>query len=73
MSDISIIIPVFNRPEELAELLESLSLQTDSGFSVIVVDDGSSQKSDLVVAEFKEKLSIQYFFKENSGPGSSRN
>ena len=73
MSDISIIIPVFNRPEELAELLESLSHQTDSGFSVIIVDDGSDQKSDLVVAKFQKKLSIQYFFKKNSGPGSSRN
>lgn len=73
MSDISVIIPVYNRPEELEELLQSLARQTDYNFDVIVVDDGSIQKSDRVVEQFKNKLAIQYFFKENSGPGDSRN
>ncbi len=72
-SDISIIIPVFNRPAEIEELLQSLAGQTDDKFDVIVVEDGSQQKSDEVVADFQEKLSIQYYFKENSGPGDSRN
>ena len=72
-SDISIIIPVFNRPDELKELLESLTLQTDPGFEVIIVDDGSKEKSDQVAEDFSKELSIQYFYKENSGPGSSRN
>ncbi len=72
-SDISIIIPVYNRQEELAELLESLTEQLDQGFEVIVVDDGSDQKCDVVVSNFLKKLHIQYFYKENSGPGDSRN
>lgn len=72
-SDISIIIPVYNRQEELAELLESLTVQSDQGFDVIVVDDGSDQKSDVVVNNFSNKLTIQYYYKENSGPGDSRN
>lgn len=72
-SDISIIIPVFNRPDELKELLESLVEQTEKGFDVIVVDDGSIEKSDQVVEAFQDKLSIQYYYKENSGPGQSRN
>jgi glycosyltransferase involved in cell wall biosynthesis len=58
---------------ELGELLESLVQQTEKEFEVIVVDDGSQETSDKIVAAFKDKLSIQYFYKENSGPGSSRN
>ena len=72
-SSISIVIPVFNRTEELAELLQSLQSQSDQDFDVIVVDDGSTEKSDKIVEAFKDKLSIQYFYKENSGPGNSRN
>ena len=72
-SDISIIIPVFNRSAELKELLQSLADQSDKDFDVIVVDDGSEQKSDRVVSAFQEALSIQYFYKENSGPGTTRN
>ena len=73
VSDISIIIPVYNRPEELEELLQSLVGQSDSEFDVIVVDDGSTEKSETIVDKYKEKLSIQYIYKENSGPGDSRN
>jgi len=72
-SDISIIVPVFNRPEELNELLQSLLQQSDSRFDLIIVDDGSEQKSDQIVKQFSEKLKIRYFYKENSGPGDSRN
>jgi glycosyltransferase involved in cell wall biosynthesis len=72
-SDISIIIPVFNRPDELRELLESLSAQTDKEFEVIVVEDGSEERSDSIILPFSEFLDIQYFYKENSGPGLSRN
>lgn len=73
VSDISIIIPVYNRPDEFEELLQSLVGQSDSGFDVVVVDDGSTKKSENIVDKYKEKLSIQYIFKENSGPGDSRN
>lgn len=69
----SIIIPVFNRPDELEELLESLTRQTDTRFEVIVVEDGSSRKSDFIVEKYKSSLNLIYFEKPNSGPGLSRN
>ncbi len=70
---ISFIIPVFNRPKETEELLQSLSLQTDRGFEVIIVEDGSSVSCEPVVEKYRDRLDISYFFKENSGPGPSRN
>jgi len=72
-SEISIIIPVYNQPVELEELLLSLTEQSDTKFDVIVVDDGSTQKSEEIAKSFQERLNIQYFYKENSGPGDSRN
>lgn len=72
-SDISIIIPVYNRPNELEELLNSLAIQTNKDFEVLVVDDGSDQKSEKIAELFQEKLNIRYFYKANSGPGQSRN
>lgn len=73
MIKLSLIIPLYNRPFEIEELLKSLLLQSDPNFEVIIVEDGSSQKSDEVVAVYSEKLNLKYFFKENSGPGLSRN
>jgi len=70
---ISFIIPVFNRPGETAELLQSLALQNERDFEVVIVEDGSSVRSEPVVEEYREQLDIQYFYKENSGPGPSRN
>jgi glycosyltransferase involved in cell wall biosynthesis len=69
----SIIIPVYNRPQEVSELLASLSLQTYKDFEVIIVEDGSQIRCDQVVDQFRDLLRIQYFFKPNSGPGPSRN
>ena len=70
----SIIIPVYNRPDELDELLQSLTQQTYSeNFEVIVIEDGSILKSDKIVASYSKKLDIKYYFKENSGAGDSRN
>ncbi|NOR29398.1 MAG: glycosyltransferase [Lutibacter sp.] len=70
----SIIIPVYNRPQEIEELLLSLTKQTyKSNFEVIVVEDGSTLKADAIVASFSEILNVQYFFKQNSGAGASRN
>lgn len=69
----SIIIPLFNRPEEIDELLESLTHQTNRQFEVIVVEDGSSKKSDFIVEKYKTALNLTYFEKPNSGPGLSRN
>lgn len=72
--DYSFIIPVFNRPDEVRELLESmLSLQPEASFEVVLVEDGSSETAENVVNEFSDQLDIQYFYKPNSGPGDSRN
>lgn len=69
----SIIIPVFNRPGELSELLQSLTLQTESDFEVIIIEDGSVIKSDQVVASFADRLNLQYVFQQNTGQGFARN
>lgn len=70
----SIIIPVYNRPEEINELLESLTKQTFSNdFEVIIVEDGSTVLCEDVVNQYINKINLNYFFKENSGPGNSRN
>ncbi|MPT30241.1 MAG: glycosyltransferase [Chryseobacterium sp.] len=73
MTTISIIIAIFNRKDELFELLNSLSRQTDKNFEVIVVDDGSIIKLLPTVELFEGQLDIQFFRKDNSGPGLSRN
>ncbi len=70
---LSIIIPVYNRPGETRELLQSLARQTDPDFEIILVEDGSTEPSKPVADEFSQTLDIRYFFKENSGPGPSRN
>ncbi|HMI08667.1 MAG TPA: glycosyltransferase [Flavobacterium sp.] len=70
----SLIIPVYNRPDEVRELLESLALTTFSeNFEVVIVEDGSSSCCGQVVSEYKNRLDIAYYYKENSGPGDSRN
>ena len=70
----SIIIPVYNRPQEIDELLESLCNQDFSeDFEVVIVEDGSTQKSDAIVEKYQQKLNVNYFFEENSGAGASRN
>ena len=70
----SIIIPVYNRPEELDELLFSLTKQDYiHPFEVVVVEDGSSIKADELVEKYRSRLQISYYFKSNSGPGDSRN
>ena len=69
----SIIIPVYNRPQEVDELLESLCAQTLKDFEVVVVEDGSKEKCDLVCEKYMDRLNLNYYFKTNSGPGPSRN
>ena len=69
----SIIIPVFNRPQEVDELLESLCVQTLKDFEVVVVEDGSTEKCDTVCEKYKDRLALSYHYKSNSGPGPSRN
>jgi glycosyltransferase involved in cell wall biosynthesis len=69
----SIIVPVYNRPQEVQELLESLIRQSRKNFEVIIVEDGSSIRCDGVVEKFSDRLAIRYMYKPNSGPGPSRN
>jgi len=69
----SIIVPVFNRPDEVDELLESLSNQTLKEFEVIIVEDGSVKTCKDVCDKYADILVLHYYFKENSGPGQSRN
>ena len=69
----SVIIPVYNRPDEAQELLESLVQQECQDFEVIVVEDGSTVPCKEVVEQFCDRLDVKYFTKPNSGPGQTRN
>ena len=71
--DYSIIVPVFNRPDEVRELLDSLTKQTLKDFEVIIVEDGSTITCKDVCDQFADILALHYYYKDNSGPGQSRN
>ncbi|MDP5082193.1 MAG: glycosyltransferase [Winogradskyella sp.] len=76
MSDLefSFIIPVYNRPDEIKELLESfLNLKGEHNFEIIIIEDGSVETSEAIANTFKKQLDISYYFKANGGPGDSRN
>ena len=69
----SVIIPVYNRPDEVDELLGSLAVQTFRDFEVIIVEDGSSVPCKGVVGDYRDRMDIHYYYKPNSGPGQTRN
>ena len=70
----SLIIPVYNRPEEIDKLLQSLSLSDyHEIFEIVIIEDGSTIRCQDVIQKYGDKLDISYYFKENSGPGDSRN
>lgn len=70
----SFIIPVYNRPDEVDELLDSLTKQTyKQDFEIVIVEDGSKEDSRAVVSKYEDKLQVSYYYKSNSGPGASRN
>ncbi len=69
----SIIIPLYNRPQEIKELLHSLTRQTYMQFEVLVIEDGSTNDARDIVASFADKLDVHYYFKPNEGQGFSRN
>ncbi len=72
--DISFIIPVFNRPNEIKELLESfVKLFSEKDFEIVIIEDGSTNDCQEVINNFKNKLNISYYKKNNTGPGDSRN
>lgn len=68
MPNYSVIVPVYNRPDEISELLESLCLQSYTDFEVLILEDNSPNKSDLVVDSFRDRLDVRYFFL----PGTDR-
>ncbi len=69
----SVIVPVYNRPDEVDELLESLCSQTLKDFEVVIVEDGSKTTCKDVCDKYADILDLHYYYKENSGPGQSRN
>lgn len=73
MERFSIIIPVYNRPDEVAELLESLTQQSYRNYEIIIVEDGSSVPCEAVVKAYADRLPVSYYTKPNSGPGQTRN
>ncbi|WP_108868294.1 glycosyltransferase [Aquimarina aquimarini] len=70
----SFIVPVYNRPNEIKELLESMAVMDYSTpYEIVIIEDGSSETSEDVISTFTDKLSISYYQKPNTGPGDSRN
>ena len=69
----SIVVPVFNRPDEVDELLDSLTRQSLKNFEVVIVEDGSKKPCKDVCDKYADILDLHYYFKDNSGPGQSRN
>lgn len=66
---ISIVVAIYNRKDELFELLTSLTQQTDTEFEIIIVDDGSSIDLKHTISNFEESLDIKYFKKIIPGQG----
>lgn len=69
----SVIIPVYNRPDEIDELLTSLKVVKNRNFEVVIVEDGSTIDCKAIIEKYQDDLAISYFYKSNSGPGDSRN
>lgn len=69
----SIIVPVYNRINEINDLLESLTHQTDSDFEIIIIEDGSTEKCEITARNFSDRINIQYYYKENEGRSIARN
>ncbi|MBL4677234.1 MAG: glycosyltransferase [Mucilaginibacter sp.] len=69
----SIIIPLYNRPQEIDELLDTLTRQTYKDFEVLVLEDGSVDKADEIVKKYTDKLDLRYYEKPNEGQGFTRN
>ena len=73
MRKFSLIIPVYNRPDEVDELLQSLVNQSYTNFETIIIEDGSSVKCQDITKKYIDKLTIRYYFRENVGQGFARN
>jgi len=69
----SVIIPIYNRPDEIDELLDSLTRQTYTNFEVLIIEDGSTVKCEDVCNSYSDRLDVTYYYKENGGQGFARN
>ena len=69
----SVIIPLYNRPQEIDELLHTLTQQTYRQFEVLVIEDGSKNDAREIVQSYQDRLDVRYYFKENEGQGFTRN
>jgi len=69
----SVIIPVYNRPDEIKEMLDSLADQNFESLEILIIEDGSTIMCKDTVEGFSDTLNIKYYYKENTGPGDSRN
>lgn len=69
----SIIVPVYNRPDEIADLLASLAAQTDKGFETVIVEDGSTVRCEKQCEAYKDKARVKYYYKDNEGRSIARN
>ena len=69
----SIIVPVYNRPGEVKELLDSLSAQTVKPFELLIIEDGSKERCDHLLDHYRSFFTIHYYYKENSGRSETRN
>ena len=73
MPRFSVIIPVYNRIDEVEDLLQSLTIQSCKNFEVVIVEDGSSAPCDKVVEAYADRVNVSYYFKENEGRSIARN
>ncbi|HQS51851.1 MAG TPA: glycosyltransferase family A protein, partial [Daejeonella sp.] len=69
----SIIIPLYNRPQEIDELLHTLTKQSYLQFEVLIIEDGSKVDAKEIVDSYKDRLDVSYYYKENAGQGFARN
>lgn len=69
----SLIVPVYNRPDEIAELLESLKAQTDKGFEIVLVEDGSTVRCKEIAERYSGQFPLSYYYKDNEGRSIARN
>ena len=69
----SIIIPVYNRANEVKELLESLCAQTVKPFELLIIEDGSNERCDHLLDHYRSFFTIHYYYKPNSGRSDTRN
>ena len=69
----SLIIPVYNRPQELDELLACIQLQEFRDFEVVVIEDGSTDDAAQIIEKYKSSFDLAYYVKENGGQGFARN